>query len=82
VRWLADEVRDGGRRRRLAVQNGSTVSVTEREWEIVDLLRRRLTTQQIAERLDISPVTVRRHLAAVERKLGVTTRAALLQRLE
>jgi DNA-binding NarL/FixJ family response regulator len=82
VRWHADEVRDGGRRRRLAVQEGSPVSVTEREWEIVDLLRRRLTTRQIAERLGISPVTVRRHLGAVERKLGVTTRAALLQRLE
>jgi DNA-binding NarL/FixJ family response regulator len=82
VRWLADEVRDRGRRRRLAVQSGASVSVTEREWEIVDLLRRRLTTRQIAERLAISPVTVRRHLGAVERKLGVTTRAALLQQLE
>jgi DNA-binding NarL/FixJ family response regulator len=82
VRWLADEVRERGRRRRLVLQNGSSVSITEREREIVDLLRRRLTTRQIADRLDISPVTVRRHLGAVERKLGVATRAALLQLLE
>lgn len=81
VRWLVDDIRDRGLRRRLALKDGSSVPVTEREAEIVDLLRRRLTTLQIAERLEISPVTVRRHVSAVEQKLGVASRAALLQRL-
>jgi DNA-binding NarL/FixJ family response regulator len=57
------------------------VSLTEREWQIVGLLRRRLTTQEIAESLELSPVTVRRHVSAVERKLGVSSRAALFDLL-
>jgi DNA-binding NarL/FixJ family response regulator len=81
VRWLVDEVRDGSRRHRLAVRDGSSVSLTEREWQIVGLLRRRLTTQEIAESLELSPVTVRRHVSAVERKLGVSSRAALFDLL-
>lgn len=81
VRWLADEVRDSSRRHRLAVRDGSAVSLTEREWQIVGLLRRRLTTREIAERLQLSPVTVRRHASSVEQKLGVSSRDALLDLL-
>jgi DNA-binding CsgD family transcriptional regulator len=51
------------------------VALTVREWEVTDLLRSDLTTREIATRLDISPVTVRRHLTAAYAKLGVTSRA-------
>jgi DNA-binding CsgD family transcriptional regulator len=32
----------------------------------------------MAEQLGVSPVTVRRHLGSVERKLGVSTRAEVV----
>jgi DNA-binding CsgD family transcriptional regulator len=51
------------------------VALTVREWEVTDLLRSDLTTREIATRLDISPVTVRRHLTAAYAKLGVASRA-------
>jgi len=45
------------------------------------LLLRAATTSEIATELGVAPVTVRRHLGSVERKLGVTTRAEVVQLL-
>lgn len=50
--------------------------LTEREREVLNLLVLGLTNKEIAERLVISPNTVKRHLKAVFAKLGVSTRAA------
>jgi DNA-binding NarL/FixJ family response regulator len=50
--------------------------LTDREAEVLDLLVEGLTNRQIAERLVISPNTVKRHLQAIFAKLGVNTRAA------
>jgi DNA-binding NarL/FixJ family response regulator len=44
---------------------------TNREWEILELMCVGLTAARIAERLKLSPVTVRRHRAEAVRKLGV-----------
>ena len=55
------------------------VTLSERESEVLELLRTELSTKQIAHRLGISPVTVRRHISEVLRKLQVTDRDAALQ---
>jgi DNA-binding NarL/FixJ family response regulator len=54
-------------------------SLTEREIEILRLAKRGLPNPQIAQSLHISPGTVRNHLSAVYRKLGVHSRYEALQ---
>jgi DNA-binding NarL/FixJ family response regulator len=51
--------------------------LTSREAQVLRLVRRGRTTAEIAERLDIAPVTVRRHISAVMTKLGVAHRSML-----
>jgi DNA-binding NarL/FixJ family response regulator len=51
--------------------------LTDREAQVFGLLRRGHTTTDIAQRLEIAPVTVRRHISEIVRKLGVEDRAAL-----
>jgi NarL family two-component system response regulator LiaR len=48
--------------------------LTQREWEVVDLLAERLSTDQIAERLVLSPETVRTHVKNILRKLETRSR--------
>jgi DNA-binding NarL/FixJ family response regulator len=79
---LIDELRGReGRRRHLDLYERSRVELTAREWEVVDLLRKGMSTRSIAELLGISAVTVRRHISAVHGKLGVRSRAELLRLL-
>jgi two-component system response regulator DesR len=54
------------------------VQLTEREWEVVELMHGELTTRDVAIRLSVSPVTVRRHLSSAVAKLGVDDREAAL----
>jgi DNA-binding NarL/FixJ family response regulator len=56
---------------------GETAS--DREFEVLSLLTEGLTTREIAERVGISEVTVRRHSSALVRKLGVADRAAAVE---
>lgn len=53
--------------------------LTEREIEILRLAKRGLPNPQIAQALHISPGTVRNHLSAIYRKLGVHSRHESLQ---
>jgi two-component system, NarL family, response regulator LiaR len=48
--------------------------LTQREWEVVDLLAERLSTDQIAERLVLSTETVRTHVKNILRKLDARSR--------
>ncbi|HTP19090.1 MAG TPA: response regulator transcription factor [Solirubrobacteraceae bacterium] len=48
--------------------------LTTREWEIVELLSEGATTQRIADRLVLSPMTVYSHTKSILRKLGVNSR--------
>jgi DNA-binding NarL/FixJ family response regulator len=48
--------------------------LTNREWEIVELLADGASTQDIAERLVLSPTTVYSHVKSLLRKLGVHSR--------
>lgn len=50
--------------------------LTRREAELLDLVRAGLTNREIADRLVISPATVRVHLSNLFGKLGVHTRTA------
>ena len=48
--------------------------LTQREWEVLDLLSARLGTDQIAERLVLSTETVRSHVKNILRKLDARSR--------
>lgn len=78
VSRLLDELRMRERRRSVVVAGKGRISLTAREWEVVELLLRSATTAEIAKELGVAPVTVRRHLGSVERKFGVTTRAEVV----
>jgi DNA-binding NarL/FixJ family response regulator len=81
VSRLLDELRMRERRRSVVLAGGGRVALTAREWEVVELLLRAATTSEIADELGVAPVTVRRHLGSVERKLGVKTRAQVVELL-
>jgi DNA-binding CsgD family transcriptional regulator len=49
--------------------------LTERERDVLELVAQGLTNREVARRLFISPLTVRKHLEHVYEKLGVRTRA-------
>ena len=52
--------------------------VTSREAQVLGMVRRGQSTAEIARRLQISPVTVRRHISDLIHKLGVEGRSALI----
>ena len=59
--------------------------LTRREWEVLELLGEGLTTAEIAEKLFVSPATVRTHVASTLRKLSAPDRqsaVALLKQLD
>ena len=78
VSRLLDELRTRERRRTVVLEGKGRVALTTREWEVVELLLRPASTSEIAEELGVAPVTVRRHVGSVERKLGVSTRAEVV----
>ena len=66
---LLMELRGGG---------GGAGALTGREAQVLGMLRRGHTTAGIANRLQIAPVTVRRHISELVHKLGVEDRSALV----
>jgi DNA-binding NarL/FixJ family response regulator len=73
VAALVRDLQTLDRHRSIAGMNGAT-RLTSREWEILELMCGGVSGPSIAERLYISPVTVRRHSAEVVRNLGVRDR--------
>ena len=71
----------GRSRRKLFVQDQRPTQLTSREWEIMDLLRGGLSTDEVAQRLFVAPGTVRVHVSSVLKKLRVTDRAAAIKAL-
>src|SRR6266581_7809974 len=53
--------------------------LTPREWEVLALLRERLTNREIAERLGISVHAARYHVSEILSKLGVAKREEAAQ---
>lgn len=77
VTRLMEEFRN--RDDRTARPLGPLAKLTSREWETLDLMRQGLTTAEIAERLFVTPVTVRTHVSAILRKLQVSDREAAIE---
>ncbi|MFW5942092.1 MAG: response regulator [Chloroflexota bacterium] len=86
---LAEAIRDAYRGRPTIAPEASQVLIetmrappspgkdlTEREEEVLQLLVYGLSNNEIGERLDISPHTVKNHLRSIYTKLGVSTRTA------
>ena len=83
VARLVTEFRDRSARRRAVLQPGPAGEpLTSREWEVLDLLRKDMTTAEIADTLVLSQATVRSHVAAILRKLRLPDRAAVVQLLQ
>lgn len=56
--------------------------LTEREKEVMHLLSRGLTYQQISDELIVSHETVKMHLKNIYRKLGVENKIQALQKVK
>jgi len=69
---LAELRRRDAARERIAARTGA--SLTDREWEVLQLLGEGASTATMAERLRISQVTARRHISTLLAKLGVGDR--------
>lgn len=77
---VIEEFRGRGKRR-LPFTGERGAALTSREWEVLDLMRDGLSTAEIAERLFVSRVTVRRHVSGILRKLQVGSRDEALKQL-
>jgi DNA-binding NarL/FixJ family response regulator len=79
---VIDEFRQRGRRRRLPLTGARGVDLTSREWEVLELMRQGHSTAEIAGRLFVSRVTVRRHVSSILRKLRVESREDAIARFD
>jgi DNA-binding NarL/FixJ family response regulator len=57
---------------------GSAGGLSSRESQVLGMLRRGHSTAEIAARIEIAPVTVRRHISELVHKLGVADRSELV----
>jgi DNA-binding NarL/FixJ family response regulator len=70
-----------GRGHRMMTAAGP-IDVTDREWEIMQLMLQRRTTREIADALFVSVGTVRSHVSALVHKVGAVDREDLLVMVE
>jgi two-component system NarL family response regulator len=75
---LLEELRDRSPHRRSGIGTDPVARLTTREWHVLDLLRYGLTTKAVAERLSLTPATVRSHIASIRRKSSATDRRTVL----
>ncbi|MDQ4055681.1 MAG: response regulator transcription factor [Actinomycetota bacterium] len=75
------ELRRGPRADVVINAEGRKVAFTPREWEVLDLLLGGLSTREIAERLVVRPITVRRHVSDIVAKLRVSSRGEAVELL-
>ena len=81
VARLVEEFRDR-EHRRIGIAPEQAARLTGREWDVLELMREGLSTNDIAARLFVSATTVRSHVSAVLRKLHVADREAAVRLLE
>jgi DNA-binding NarL/FixJ family response regulator len=63
-------------RRIVQRKSSAAAKLSPREWEVMDLLAQGLPTEHVANKLFVSPTTVRVHVSTVLRKLRVKDRAS------
>lgn len=78
VMRLIDEFR-GRERPKLFRPKRRENELTEREWEILQMLKEDMSTTGIAKRLSVSSSAVRTHISVILKKLRVTDRKAAVQ---
>jgi DNA-binding NarL/FixJ family response regulator len=78
---VLEEFRGRSERRRF-VRGPRGPQLTSREFEVLDLLRMGLTTDEVARRLFITPVTVRGYVATALKKLQAPNREAAFRMLD
>jgi DNA-binding NarL/FixJ family response regulator len=82
VTRLLEEFRERDGRRRLPMSGRRPIELTGREFEVLDLMRQGVGTADMARRLFVSQVTVRTHVSALLKKLGVPNRESAIRLLE
>lgn len=82
VARMAESFKDHAPRRRQVVDSIQGNSLTSREWEVLDLLRQSLETSEMADRLSLSQITIRSHIAAILRKLRAPDRETAIRLFE
>ena len=82
VARLIGEFRVAERRPSLPFVRDRGAKLTDREREVLELLRDEMTTAEIAHRLGVADVTVRRHVSAILAKLRVPDRKAMARLFE
>ena len=80
---VIDEFRRREQGRRLkALLRSKNIRLSEREWEVLELLGQGLVTSEIAERIGTSDATVRSHVRGIVKKLHVPDRHAAVRLLQ
>jgi DNA-binding NarL/FixJ family response regulator len=80
---LIREFRERGQRRRVALSSPQRdVELTAREFEVLECLRKRERTSEVAVHLGITEVTVRRHVSSLVHKLGARDRKRMIEMLD
>ena len=79
VHKMAQEFRSRPRRRLTPKAKKAMERLTAREAEILDLMEAGLSTEEIAQRLFVAPVTVRTHISGILKKLRVPDREAAVR---
>jgi DNA-binding NarL/FixJ family response regulator len=74
--WMSDRVSEIYRSTSTHTPTGSLLS--EREWNVVDLLKRGYSNKEIALELDISKSTVSFHVSNILSKLNLTSRVEIV----
>lgn len=77
---IVDQLRNG-RGHRIQSAAGA-ISVTDREWQIVQLMLQRRSTREIADELFVSVGTIRTHISTIVHKLGAVDRDDAIELIE
>lgn len=80
VARVLDEFRQPSKRR-FARNSRAAAKLSPREWDVMQLLGQGLSTEEVANRLFLSPTTVRVHVSTVLKKLRVSDRESAFRML-
>lgn len=79
--WITTRARPAARSGDLK-QAARYFGLTDRQIEVMELMMAGVSSPQIAEQLNISPHTARRHGEAILKRLGIRSRSAIWSRLD